>query len=189
MSDAATARGWRLASGDSPPHANAQQGPHLPIRPQGRAVGSSRGSASCLCEGSRMSPERTRRRGPGSARRSRSRTTSSVSAIAISVARSADAGRAVSARRTAGPTVVRGSLDEHPREHGHGNTLWDAMIRAESEEGTRMERRGSGSAGYVIVLVGVVTFIVGCFLPYWGPGGLRGPSRCSGCSSSPLRRS
>ena len=34
------------------------------------------------------------------ARSSRSRTTSSVSAIAISVARSAEAGRAVSARRT-----------------------------------------------------------------------------------------
>jgi hypothetical protein len=32
-----------------------------------------------------------------------------------------------------------------------------------------MERRGSGSdAGYVIVLVGVIVFIVGCFLPYWG---------------------
>lgn len=31
-----------------------------------------------------------------------------------------------------------------------------------------MERRGSGSAGYVIVLLGVVTFVVGSFLPYWG---------------------
>lgn len=31
-----------------------------------------------------------------------------------------------------------------------------------------MERRGSGSAGYVIVLLGVVIFVVGSFLPYWG---------------------
>ena len=31
-----------------------------------------------------------------------------------------------------------------------------------------MERRGSRSAGYAIVLVGVIAFIVGCFLPYWG---------------------
>jgi hypothetical protein len=31
-----------------------------------------------------------------------------------------------------------------------------------------MERRGSSSAGYVVVLVGAVTFVVGSFLPYWG---------------------
>lgn len=31
-----------------------------------------------------------------------------------------------------------------------------------------MERRGSRSAGYVIVLLGAATFLVGCFLPYWG---------------------
>jgi hypothetical protein len=30
-----------------------------------------------------------------------------------------------------------------------------------------MERRESGSAGYVIVLLGVVVFVVGCFLPFW----------------------
>jgi hypothetical protein len=37
-----------------------------------------------------------------------------------------------------------------------------------------MERRGSGSVGYLIVLVGVITFVVGSFLPYWGPGGPAG---------------
>ena len=31
-----------------------------------------------------------------------------------------------------------------------------------------MERRGSWSAGYVVVLPGAVTFIVDCFHPYWG---------------------
>ena len=30
-----------------------------------------------------------------------------------------------------------------------------------------MERRGSGSAGYVIVLLGVIAFVVGCFFPFW----------------------
>lgn len=37
-----------------------------------------------------------------------------------------------------------------------------------------MERRGSRSAGYVIGLVGVMAFVVGCFLPYWDlPSGMR----------------
>jgi hypothetical protein len=37
-----------------------------------------------------------------------------------------------------------------------------------------MERRGSGSAGYVIVLLGIIAFVVGCFLPYWDlPSGMR----------------
>jgi hypothetical protein len=31
-----------------------------------------------------------------------------------------------------------------------------------------LERRESGSAGYAIALLGAVTFIVGCLLPYWG---------------------
>ena len=43
----------------------------------------------------------------------------------------------------------------------------DAMIQAELMGGHhRMERRGSWSAGYVVVLPGAVTFIVDCFLPY-----------------------
>jgi hypothetical protein len=37
-----------------------------------------------------------------------------------------------------------------------------------------MERRGSRSAGYVIVVLGVMAFVVGCFLPYWDlPSGMR----------------
>ena len=44
-----------------------------------------------------------------------------------------------------------------------------------------MERRGSRPVGYVIVLVGAVAFVVGCFLPFWDvPSGMRslnnGPS-------------
>jgi hypothetical protein len=36
-----------------------------------------------------------------------------------------------------------------------------------------MERRGSGSVGYVIVLLGVIAFVVGCFLPFWNiPSGM-----------------
>jgi hypothetical protein len=36
-----------------------------------------------------------------------------------------------------------------------------------------MERRGSRSVGYGIVLLGAVAFVVGCFLPYWEVTGLK----------------
>jgi hypothetical protein len=44
-----------------------------------------------------------------------------------------------------------------------------------------MERRGPGSIGYVVVLLGVVAFVVGCFLPYMS-------SRGSGAGSVSLSR-
>lgn len=37
-----------------------------------------------------------------------------------------------------------------------------------------MERRGSGFVGYVMVQLGVLAFVVGCFLPFWDvPSGMR----------------